>query len=242
MVAFIELRTNDSLVLPKSIPTITQQQLAYLRLPSISETPSAAGKPEIFGPRQNTDKYMDCGRPANRAPQIPPSLYSPIFAEVIDAMDQEPEEDAVQLFTELNYTMRAFYDGEATRNETFRSILNGILAKYGVQFDTGPIRNYSTDGHVKSLLTALPAAGIYFHLCILEGRNEVGQGGAEPFFQDLLYYEDAVNAASSQGLNTNFPVLLLVLAGLSRPLPVLLFLIHWLCCRQFTEALHLCVR
>lgn len=166
---------------------------------------------------------MDCGRPVERSPQIPPSLYSSILAEAIDAMEKEPSKDAMKLFTDLDSAMRAIYESDKMRNETFYSKLSRCLAKYSMQFDTGSIKNYPMNGLVKSLLIAIAAADTYFPMCILGGNNEVGQGGAEPFFQDLMYYQAAVDAIISKGLNTNFPVLLIVLAGLSSPLPILLF-------------------
>lgn len=211
--AFIKHRTNASLVIPELIPAITRLQRAYFRLSSPSEM-SFTATTEIFDLLRNTDPY---GRPAQRAAQIPPSLYSSILAEAIDAMDQDPSKDAVNLFTELNSSMHGIYDSEGMRSKTFRLNLTEFLAKYDMQFNTGSIKNLPTDGHVKSLLTALVSAGIYFQMCLPEGKNEAGQGGVESFFQDLSYYQAAVNVISSKGLSTKFPALLLVLAGLSCP-------------------------
>ncbi|KAE9399805.1 hypothetical protein BT96DRAFT_993605 [Gymnopus androsaceus JB14] len=184
-----EISPNDKFIIALNPSRLSlKNKRAYLQIPSTSDTPSTAGKAEIFHLRQETDKYMDCGRPAERAPQIPPSLYSSILAEAIDC--NGPGAQAKML------------------------ILNKFLAKYGMHFDTGFNKNHPTEEHVKSLLADLVTAGIYFHgMCILEGKNEVGQSGADAFFQGLLYYQAAVNAASSYELNTNFPALLLVLVG-----------------------------
>ena len=86
-----------------------------------------------------------------------------------------PGADCAQL---LKSGMSNFYDREEERAEALRVALGGM----GLPIDPGPIgaTGYITDGYFYIKCAFRPV--------IIEVKNEIGTGGADPFFQAAEYY------------------------------------------------------
>ncbi|KAG2099257.1 uncharacterized protein F5147DRAFT_777377 [Suillus discolor] len=75
--------------------------------------------------------------------------------------------------------MASFYPNELAWMNTFRQVLQdyGIILNASMVGSTG----CTTDGHILS-------TNGQFVLMIIEGKNEIGSGTAEPFMEAMLYY------------------------------------------------------
>jgi hypothetical protein len=154
------------------IPLVAKR-LAYLQ--KAVGAPSAGAKPASFAATQEKEEYL-CNRPRGAADSLPVTLLEPIFAEFVDdCQDYQPTDEDNNFVRKLSEDMSSFYTEELVRMNAFRQLLRG----YGITLDSSAIS--STDGHLLS-----PNGN--FVQVIVEGKNEIGSGGAEPFMQAMLYY------------------------------------------------------
>ncbi|KAG1883545.1 uncharacterized protein F5891DRAFT_1203239, partial [Suillus fuscotomentosus] len=142
-------------------------------------SPSAGAKPSAFSTKQDQQEYL-CNRPRRAADPVPITLLEPIFAEFVDDCQKyEPTVHDNDFVLQLSEKMASFYPNELARMNTFRQVLRdyGIILNASMVGSTG----CTTDRHILS-------TNGQFVLMIIEGKNEIGSGTAEPFMEAMLYY------------------------------------------------------
>ena len=116
-------------------------------------------------------------RPPKAATTVPITLYEAAFAQFQeDCETYEPTSDDNQFVLEFLHMMSKFYSDEAVQASKVRE----LLENYGLHFPAAMIRGYGkfiTDGHGQD--------GSYG---LMELKNEMSGGGAEPLFQAGWYY------------------------------------------------------
>ncbi|KAG2095268.1 uncharacterized protein F5147DRAFT_584655 [Suillus discolor] len=160
----------------RHIPAV-DRRIAYLK--KGAGTPSAGAKPSAFSTKQDQQEYL-CNRPRRAADPVPITLLEPIFAEFVDDCQKyEPTVHDNDFVLQLSEKMATFYPNELTRMNTFRQVLRdyGIILNASMVGSTG----CTMDGHLLS-------TNGQFVLMIIEGKNEIGSGAAEPFMEAMLYY------------------------------------------------------
>ncbi|KAG1904999.1 uncharacterized protein F5891DRAFT_1183658 [Suillus fuscotomentosus] len=160
----------------RQIPAV-DRRIAYLKKGAGS--PSAGAKPSAFSMKQDQQEYL-CNRPRRAADPVPITLLEPIFAEFVDdCQNHQPTVRDNDVVLQLSEKMASFYPNELARMNTFRQVLRdyGIILNASMVGSTG----CTMDGHLLS-------TNRQFVLMIIEGKNEIGSGAAEPFMEAMLYY------------------------------------------------------
>ncbi|KAE9394908.1 hypothetical protein BT96DRAFT_1022286 [Gymnopus androsaceus JB14] len=215
------IASSITFTLPTSPPSIRELQKRFLALSLSAVTPSTGGTVEKFSTRQSQTDYFECGRPANKSPVYPPSLYSDICARAIDARHEEPSALDERLFIALDPVMRDIYEHEDQRKLGVREVLNneGIGFKQSSIQESLPsstgrsrIHTFTTD---KDLCVKVGVAGGSFYARYLydEEKNDTGTGGAVAFFEGLLYYCAGSKVVSDQQVNSHLPAVLMTAVG-----------------------------
>ncbi|KAG1796018.1 uncharacterized protein HD556DRAFT_1471426, partial [Suillus plorans] len=125
--------------------------------------------PGVFSVKQEEQEYL-CNRPRRAANPVPVTLLEPIFAEFVDnCQNHQSMVYDNELVWRLSEKMSCFYPDELSRMNVFRHVLR----------QCGIILN--SDGHL------LSSDGMFVQV-ILEGKNEIGSDGAEPFAEAMLYH------------------------------------------------------
>ncbi|KAG2047686.1 hypothetical protein BDR06DRAFT_1013629 [Suillus hirtellus] len=158
------------------IPAV-DQQIAYLK--KGAGTPSAGAKQSAFSTKQDQQEYL-CNHPCRAVDPVPITLLEPIFAEFVDDCHKyEPTVHNNNFVLQLLEKMAFFYPNELARMNTFRQVLwdYSIMLNASMVGSTGCM----TDRHLLS-------TNGQFVLMIIEGKNEIGSGAAEPFMEVMLYY------------------------------------------------------
>ncbi|KAG1893517.1 uncharacterized protein F5891DRAFT_985860 [Suillus fuscotomentosus] len=160
----------------RQIPAV-DRRIAYLKKGAGS--PSAGAKPSAFSTKQDQQEYL-CNRPRRAADPVPITLLEPIFAEFVDdCQNHQPTVRDNDVVLQLSEKMASFYPNELARMNTFWQVLRdyGIILNASMVGSTG----CTMDGHLLS-------TNGQFVLMIIEGKNEIGSGAAEPFMEAMLYY------------------------------------------------------
>ena len=185
----------------------------YESLPRMS--PSELGRPERFFHFQKEHKNFYVDRPMASSYEIPPTLLHPVFGEFLDDCEaHKPSPDDYMLARDLVYGMSQYFPDERHRVDKFCE----ILGKYGIQISGTKLENhptsYKTDGDIQEG---------EFRFVILEAKNEIGEGGAEPLLQAMWYYQHSVGGTNGAKMqiatypNSRLPCLLLCVFGLFPP-------------------------
>ncbi|KAF8623018.1 hypothetical protein AX15_006563 [Amanita polypyramis BW_CC] len=174
--------------------------------------PSSLGKAHTFQSRQKSSInggpgicYFD--RPPEASHHIPPTLIHPVFGHFLDDCETHtPTKKDNDLAYEMRMAMSGFYANEAKRLGKLREILE---EEYLV-VSPSQIDNCTTDGDLR-------VNG--YRLLILEGKNEIGLGDAEPFLEAIGYYQRSVNEGgpgvrqSEIDINSSLPCLIVCVFG-----------------------------
>ncbi|KAG2053980.1 hypothetical protein BDR06DRAFT_1008168 [Suillus hirtellus] len=164
-------------------PTIAQQipavdwQIAYLKKGVGS--PLASAKPSAFSMKQDQQEYL-CNCPRRATAPVPITLLKPIFARFVDdCQNHKPTVCDNNIVLQLSEKMAAFYPTELAWMNTFWQ----VLQDYGIILNASMVGSTRcmTDGHLLS-------TNGQFVLMIIEGKNEIGSGTAEPFMEVMFYY------------------------------------------------------
>lgn len=148
------------------------------------------------------DPTFHFNRPPSAAPTIPITLYQPILGQFkVDCEELEPAPKDHKFALDLSRAMSDFYHNEKARLKVFRE----ILAKNDISLKTGKINSYETDGDIR---------GDNIAYTILEGKVELGSGGVDPLFQAGWYYTSFVGEKMNNYPESNFPCLIIYLAGI----------------------------
>ncbi|KAG2086816.1 uncharacterized protein F5147DRAFT_791669 [Suillus discolor] len=142
-------------------------------------TPSAGAKLSAFSTKQDQQEYL-CNRPRRAADPLLVTLLEPIFAEFVD--DCQNHQLTVRnndFVLQLSEKMASFYPNELAQMNTFRQ----VLRNYGIILNASMVGSTrcTMDGHL------LSTNGKFVQV-IIEGKNEIGSGAAEPFMEAMLYY------------------------------------------------------
>ncbi|KAE9408297.1 hypothetical protein BT96DRAFT_1013747 [Gymnopus androsaceus JB14] len=201
----------ESLTRLQTLSPIQRLQRDFLSLQISNVTPSAGGKCSEFALRQRNEDYFLCGRPYSKAPVLPPTLYSRILAEAVDARSEDPDSTDEMIYKNLESIMPEIYDNENTRMVEVRRIMN----QYGFQFEVSTIKESvrKDDGRAFDIGVeiTLNASSFLARYGYKEGKNRTG---AEAFFEGLLCYRSGCKIMSDAAvLNSNFPALLTTVIG-----------------------------
>ncbi|KAG1767473.1 hypothetical protein EV702DRAFT_1146694 [Suillus placidus] len=157
--------------------TAVDRQFAYLK--KGADTPSAGAKPSAFSIKQDEQEYL-CNRPHTAADPVPVTLLEPIFAEFMDDCQNHQQTACDNEFVrQLSENMSSFYSDELTRMSVFRQVLHD----YGIIFDASIVNSTKC-----TTVGRLLSTNGKFMQVIVEGKNEIGSGDAEPFAEAMLYY------------------------------------------------------
>ncbi|KAF7347545.1 hypothetical protein MVEN_01510900 [Mycena venus] len=170
--------------------TVLQKRFKTLAIsPLVSNTPSQGGKPADFSARQRGDGKFLCGRPLEASPFIPPSLYSKVFADALDDIHEQFMDVDLDLYQRLDTEMRTIFTVEKERMDKFRTIMRDFGFELLISHTGGGTH---TDG---------------------DCWRGAGTGGAQPFFEAMLYALKGFFRGLDAGLVGNFPCLLTCVVG-----------------------------
>jgi hypothetical protein len=169
------------------------------------DTPSRQARPKKFEELQKDDKvFFGCNRPPEREPAVPLALLHPVFGRFVDNTKTiAPKSEDYAIVQKLREEMCKFFVNEDTR----RQALIDILRDYGLEIYPGPVggSGKATDGHI--LIKKHPKL-------ILEVKNEIVSGGAEPSLQAILYYDTFILQNKLwEDASTCHPCFVIFLAG-----------------------------
>jgi hypothetical protein len=162
-------------LVPVTVDILVDERYEYLK--NDTEAPSIAGKPQYFSDMQKNKEFL-CIRPREASGPVPVTLLEPIFAQFVDdCQSYQPTAEDNNFVWQLSEEMCKFHDDENKRMVVFRE----TLAPYGIELHAGNFdaSGCKTDGHMMRN---------GFVQVIAKGKNEIGNGGAEPFLQSPIYY------------------------------------------------------
>lgn len=167
-------------------------------------SPSLQARPSTFLQTQEDDSYFACNRPPHREHHVPLILLHPVFGEFIDnCKNMTPTARDHKYAKEIKESMCEIYTREGSR----RSRATQILNDYGIHFQDGTIGSteYRTDGHTLSK---------NHPRLIVEVKNELSSGAAEPNFQALAYYDHfCYEMRLFEDASSCLPCFIIVIAG-----------------------------
>ena len=174
------------------------------------ETPSQQARPKKFEELQKDDKiFFGCSRPPKREPAVPLALLHPVFGRFVDnAKTIVPKSEDYAIAQTLREEMCGFFVNEDKRRQALIDILRG----YDLEIYPGPVggSRKETDGHI--LIKKHPKL-------IVEMKNEIASGNAEPSFQAVLYYDTFILQNKLwEDATTCHPCFVIFLAGESQSL------------------------
>ncbi|KAH7904758.1 hypothetical protein BJ138DRAFT_1018649 [Hygrophoropsis aurantiaca] len=158
-----------------NIPSVNRRSI-YLSQGD-ADPPSTGGKPSVFSKKQTKKVYL-CNRPSDAADALPVTLIEPIFGQFVDDYQKIAPTDTDNSFVlELSREMSSFHGDENRRMHKFRR----MLSSYGITLHAASVGSTkcTSDGHL--MVGKFVAA-------IVEGKNEIGSGIAEPFLEAIMYY------------------------------------------------------
>jgi len=134
---------------------------------------------------------------------IPIALLHPVFGQFINnCQNHTPTMDNNKLVLSLSRAMSKFYINEYARAAKFQE----ILMEHSIMLVASEIEGSQckTDGDLR-----------WKGLCyiILEAKNELGGGGAEPLFEAMLYYLKSMRKQSEEDAHARLPSLIIYLSG-----------------------------
>lgn len=216
---------DDNLAFTPLKSPIQDLQQDFLALSLSNVTPSTGGKVEEFLTRQSQDDYIECGRPAERSPIYPPSLYSDICAQAIDARNEKPTELDETLFNALNPVMRNIYEEEEKRKSEIRRVFSNESLVFQNSSIQESLRNsagtatkthtFTTDNDFYVEVATDGGASFKARYGYAEVKNETsGTGGAVAFFEGLLYYCAGSKVVSDCKVDSHLPAILMTIVGM----------------------------
>jgi hypothetical protein len=166
--------------------------------------PSSQGAPSAFAELQRDERHtIRWNRPPSAASSIPSTLLHPIFGEFIDDCENyEPTAADNKLVWTLSAAMSGFFEDESARASKFREILQDSRFEAFATKIEGT--KFKTDGDIQSL---------GFRRAIIEIKNEIGSGGAQPHAQGISYYIHSTKSSVAEMPGFRFPCILITLFG-----------------------------
>ncbi|KAL4065048.1 hypothetical protein J3A83DRAFT_4263978 [Scleroderma citrinum] len=196
----------------RSHPALTARSLEHNGVGSQRRTflannppraPSSAGRVKCFSPRQ-ADKHhaIYCNRPYDVQATIPPTLLHPVFGQFLDdceTYDTTPDDNSFVLG--LHIAMSKFYSDEKSRAEAIRA----EFSHWGLHLVVSKTpKGFETDGDMFMK---------GHRLAITEIKNEIGNGGAEPYSQVCLYYLESTRSFAEKMRGSCLPCMILLVFG-----------------------------
>ncbi|KAI0757844.1 hypothetical protein C8Q80DRAFT_1265683 [Daedaleopsis nitida] len=203
---------EDTLSFLRNNLSINQKRLLYFKN-TPSKPPSTGGIPSQFDEAQKDARCrIYCGRPHQHP--TPPSLLDETIAKLRFDLDSiQPTPQDVRCFDSLRTAAVEIYETENARRVAFTRALTdgGILPEYA---DTKEIGTFRTDGALE--VTCL-GFGVFYY--VQELKKESNTGGAEPYFEAILYFAEKVRTiitakdCDPRWANMNFPAVLVLHFG-----------------------------
>jgi len=190
---------------PASFPNLLKERQQFnAKLPGTP--PSILGVAANFSKIQETDtQKIVWSRPPTADATIPVTLFHPIFRQFVDdCKNHQPIDRDNKLVRELTAAMSKFFPNEDARAAELRDILqdNGIHATTPIISSKGHF--FRTDGAIESRNRLIS---------IIEVKGEIGNTGAEPYAQAILYYAHSDWKKSEEHPSFNFPCLIITVFG-----------------------------
>ena len=111
---------------------------------------------------------------------------------MVDLDSCAPSTSDIEFFYQLSHDMSDIIS-EAERNNVFID----IMRKHGFpDFSKTFIGKYHNDGTLEVCINQLGKSAIYL---VLEVKNELGKGGAEPMVQAALYWLESIRPFAEDG-------------------------------------------
>ena len=120
-------------------------------------------------------------RPIPNPSVVPIELRLPVFARFVENVGKPSliiPNDTMRSIEEFLAEMCAGFDGEAVRASRVRELLHSVL---GVPIKIAVVQGCKTDG---SILSGPTYTGMILNV---EVKNELGEGGGDPFLQNWIY-------------------------------------------------------
>ena len=201
---------------PEMVPFYKRRAQWFQKNPP--KAPSTEADTSRFAKRQMySDQTIFCGRPYFNYQAIPPTLLCPQFSQFMVDLDScTPSTSDIKFFHQLSHDMSNIFTDETVRNNAFIDIMRG----HGFpDLSKTYIGKFHNDGSLEVYINKLGKSAIYL---VLEVKNELGKGGAEPMVQAALYWLESIRPFAEDGdsqlhYQTNFPAVLLLHNGESCP-------------------------
>jgi len=155
-------------------------------LSAVRNGPPASGGAKIgnFAEEQKLSRAVWNGRPSERHAE-PLGLYHPVFSEFHDAMeDTEPFCADAATYDAVRNIMNAFSDIREDSNERASAIEEFLKTLLDRAFTSTTAKKVKSDG-----VMTQPCGQFTAYLMILEMKNEIGEGGSDPYNQGSLAYQ-----------------------------------------------------
>jgi hypothetical protein len=186
-------------------PDDVQQARRKRNQRAADKPPSTTGIPKEFEKLQSAPggPLFAFYRPPSAVSTVPITLLHPVFGQFVDDRQNHiPTKEDNDFVLSLSREMSKFYIDEKARATEFRK----ILMEHGIMLAASEIEGSlcRTDGDLR-----------WKGLCyvILEAKNELGGGGAEPLFEALLYYLKSMRKRSEEEECPRLPCLIIYLSG-----------------------------
>ncbi|KAF8325651.1 uncharacterized protein EI90DRAFT_2931653, partial [Cantharellus anzutake] len=140
-------------------------------------------------------------RPPIADATVPITLYHHIFGKFQDdCKTYTPTKEDHDFASKFSHSMSAFFGNEDARAQTARN----HFSDYKLDFLPTKIKSYCTDGDLR-----------YKNLCyaLLEVKQELSTGGADPLFEAAWYYNALTRDHSVDKTRSCLPCFILYLAG-----------------------------
>ena len=168
------------------------------------EAPSSQGVPSTFRKLQaNEEQRIYWNRPPSAAYSVPPTLLHPIFGEFMDdCLNHGTTPVDNSLVFSLWSKMSDYFPEEIGRVAALRT----VLREHGINTSGTTLDNtkYTTDGDMQ-------ISGHRY--VILEVKNEIASGSADPYSQAVSYYTHSTHPFAVNKPGFRFPCFLITLFG-----------------------------
>jgi len=177
-------------------------------------SPSSLGVASKFSKIQETDNRIVWSRPPTADATIPVVLFHHIMRKFIDdCANHQPTAEDNELVLQLTDAMSKFFQHEDRRTELLREIL--ALNHIDIATSAIPPPSHGQSSKSPSFRTDGAIEVNASHVLILEVKGEIGNTGAEPYAQAILYYANSARKNSAEHLKFNFPCLIITVFGLT---------------------------
>jgi hypothetical protein len=203
----MDLSAGSQVVLPSQ--WILEGRNKFLKKFPWDKAPSSSAIPATFSKdQQKESQKIIWSRPPAADETIPVTLYNSILRKFVDdCANHEPIYEDNKLALELAVGMSQFFDIEEHRTQTLRR----ILIENGISVTEPSLTHPQGRGVLRPDLAIECGKEL---ISIIEVKLEIGNTGAEPYAQTVLYYTHFGRETAAQLSTFNFPCLIVTVFGL----------------------------